>query len=190
MDIKVTIDKRTELLAILILIGNYKDKFERRITPNNAKDYFDKIHEYFDKFAEHKCVLLFNQIVKEYNFGFDAPPALFLQLNKDFSFNDQILTNYPFVDRLKKAPIVIEMLKGLKEFARDIKFNKWYKENLKMYDFCINEVKEKLGKRDFFGFLKKIYKESLESKEFIVNLLPVESNGGYGIVLEINSFLI
>lgn len=103
MDIKVTVDKRTELLGILMLIGNYKNKYPHLVKEYNAKDYYNKIHNYFDKFSNDKTVLLFNEIVEKLNFCYGAPVELFLQLNKDFSFNKKILNEYPFVGRLRKV---------------------------------------------------------------------------------------
>lgn len=34
------------------------------------------------------------------------------------------------------------MLKGLKSFAKEIKFNSWYMENEEMYNIIIKEVQE------------------------------------------------
>ena len=110
--IEVKVDKRTELLGIMLLISNYGESCSELIDEMGNKEYRDEIIEKFSTYRNEKAIKLLNQIIDNLSFNYDAPSYLFMQLNEDFTLGE--LEEYPFKTRLCSAPIVIEFLNEVK----------------------------------------------------------------------------
>ena len=176
--INVTIDKRTELCGILLRLSDYKT-IAPHLIENNPKllDYQTKAEEYFKSFKSHKAVNLLNEILHSLPFGYDAPPLLFLNLDNAYNFVGE--NNYPFVERLKQSPLVLEFLKEVKSFAKDSNFETFYNENRSFYEKYIIEMEDYLKTQSVLQWQEN-FLNSKSNKTFVVNLLPLQSHGGYG----------
>ena len=84
--IQVKVDKRTELLGIMLLISDYSKKNSKLIEECGNKDYRDSILKNFSKFKEDITIKLLNYIINNYCFNYDAPIYLISQLNEDYSY--------------------------------------------------------------------------------------------------------
>ena len=177
MKIDITIDKRTELLGVLLLISDYNKSFPNLLEVCNNEEYRNKIFNNFNKFKKEKAVVLLNEIIENLNFSYDAPVSLFLQLNEDFTFEK--LNEYPFYSRLEKDDLVIKFLKELPKFAKKINFDEFYTSNLPLYNKIIAEVKDKTHIHDVISFINKFYNANLHDKEFVINLLPYTTKGNF-----------
>ena len=62
MNIKIGVDKRTELLGILLLISDYNKNYGFLIEECGNKEYRDKIFSLFSQYKNEKAVQLLNQI--------------------------------------------------------------------------------------------------------------------------------
>ena len=178
MSIKITVDKRTELLGILLLISDYKKNYAFLIEECGNKEYRQKIFDNFSKYQEDKSVKLLNQIFDELNFRYDAPVSLFLQLNDDFTYSK--LDDYPFHTRLKSSPLVLEFLDSLPAFCDKINFEEYYNSNIEFYEKIINETKKKTNIDIVVDTLEKFYKLDIKNISFVLNLLPYTTNGNFG----------
>lgn len=176
-DLEIRVDRRTELLGILEVISNYRETYPKLLEEKGNKDYLEDIKRRFGKYNNHEVIKLFNEIVNNNNFGYDAPIQLFLQLNDDFTFSN--LEDYPFKTRLNSDPKVLKLLKLLPEFSREISFEDFYKNNTSRYQKYINNVKENLGNIDIISFLNSYYNIS-NNKKFIVNLMAWQTGVNYG----------
>ena len=150
-NISITVDKRTELLGILLLISDYNKSHGHIIEECGNKDYREKIFNNFSQFKNEKAVQILNQIFKELNFSYDAPVSLFLQLNDDFTFDK--LDAYPYETRLKKSKLVIEFLKEIPNFAKTINFEKFYNSNTQFYNDIIEETISKVNIEKIVNFI-------------------------------------
>ena len=116
-EIDVRIDRRTELMSVLLYISNYRKEYPNLILFNKDIKYVKDVFDHFSKFQNHKAVKLLNQIVETLNFSYDAPFQLAWELKEDFSVGK--LKSYPFKNRLNCSPIVEEFMKEIKTFAED-----------------------------------------------------------------------
>lgn len=112
-DLELRVDRRTELLGIIQRISKYNEKYPHLLEKYGNKEYVEEIEKRFNKYKTHPLINLFNDIVFNLNFSYDAPVQLFLELNDDFTFDS--LMDYPFKTRLKSDKRVIEFLKLLKK---------------------------------------------------------------------------
>lgn len=176
MNIEVKVDKRTELLGILLLISDYNKPYPNLLEVCNNEEYRNKIFTKFSKFKQEKAVILLNEIINTLNFCYDAPVSLILQLNEDFTFDK--LDDFPFYSRLDESQLVIDFLKELPAFAKKINFEEYYNNNLSLYNEITTEVKEKSNVEDIINFINKFYKVNL-NKNFIINLMPYTTNGNF-----------
>ncbi len=176
--IEIRVDRKTELLGIIQIISNYRKKFPQLLEKHGNKDYVEQIERQFGKYKDHRVVKLFDEIVLNDNFSYDAPVDLFLQLNDDFSYTS--LKDYPFKTRLESDSRVIEMLDLLQSFAKEIDFEKFYEQNKARYSMFINNTLSQLGSNNLIEYILNYY--NLPNKNnFIVNLLPFQTWGNYGI---------
>lgn len=177
-NILITVDKRTELLGILLLISNYNKNYGFLIEECGNKDYREKIFTNFSQFKNERAVKLLNQIFDKLNFSYDAPVSLFLQLNEDFSFSE--LDNYPFKTRLKSSKLVIDFLNELQNFAKTINFEEFYNSNKQFYNDIIEETNSKIDVERVVDFISSFYKMDISNIKFILNLLPYTTRCNFG----------
>ena len=176
-ELEIRVDRRTELLGIIQIISDYRKIYPNLLEKLGNKEYVEKIEVKFSKYKNHQLIKLFNEIVTNNNFNYDAPVNLFLQLNDDFSFIN--LQDYPFKTRLKSDPKVLELLKLLPAFAKKIKFDEFYQNNVDRYQKYVDNVKNNLGECDIITFFNSYYNLPTD-KNFIVNLIPWQTHANYG----------
>ena len=111
MKIKYTLDKRTEIMEIMLTLTDYFDRIPKLRVPTEF-DYAVDVKNYFSQYKNHRAVKLLTEIIHELSFNYDAPIALMWQLNSDFSINE--LLKYPFETRLGRSPKVLEFIKEIK----------------------------------------------------------------------------
>ncbi len=178
MSIDITVDKRTELLGIMLLISNYNKNYGFLIEECGNKAYREKIFNNFNQFKNEKAIQLLNQIFEELSFRYDAPVSLFLQLNNDFTYDK--LDEYPFVTRLNKSQLVLDFLNELPNFAKTINFDEYYNSNNNFYNEIIEETNSKLDVKKVVNFISNFYKIDKSNNKFVLNLLPYTTNGNFG----------
>jgi len=178
MNIEITVDRRTELLGILLLISDYKKDFGFLIEECGNKDYREKIFKNFSQIKDEKAIQLLNQIFEELNFRYDAPVSLFLQLNDDFTYDK--LDEYPFKTRLNKSQLVLDFLNELPGFAKTINFEEYYNSNQNFYQEIVEETNEKIDIEGVLSFIENFYKMDISNIKFVINLLPYTTNGNFG----------
>ena len=177
-NISITVDKRTELLGILLLLSDYNKNYGFLIEECGNKEYRDKIFNNFSQFKDEKAVQILNQIFNELNFRYDAPVSLFLQLNEDLTFNQ--LDEYPFETRLNKSQLIIDFLNELPNFSKTINFEEYYNSNMKFYNEIIEETNNKIDVEQVVSFISSFYKMDISNIQFVINLLPYTTNGNFG----------
>ena len=90
-DIKVVVDKRTELMDVLLYISNYRKEYPNLMLFNRDINYVNDVYNKFSKFSDTQTVKLLNEIIEKYNFCYDAPYSLAMQLNDDFKMGQLLL---------------------------------------------------------------------------------------------------
>lgn len=177
-NIEIMVDRRTELLGILLLISNYNKNYGFLIEECGNKEYRNKIFNSFSQFKDEKAVQLLNQIFDELNFRYDAPVSLFLQLNEDFTYDK--LDKYPFETRLNKSKLVLDFLKEVPNFAKAINFEEYYNSNKAFYNEIIEETNSKIDIERIVDFISKFYKMDISNIKFVLNLLPYTTSYNFG----------
>ena len=128
MEINVCVDKRTELMGVLLLISDYGKHNPSLVEVRHNEEYRKKLFKHFAAFKNEKAVKLLNEICNKLSFNVDAPIALIWQLDENYKF-DKLLP-YPFEKRLNSSNLVIEFLKVVPHFVEVSGFEKFYKSYL------------------------------------------------------------
>lgn len=173
-NIEICIDKRTELMSVLLYISNYRKEYPNLILYDRDIPYVKDIYEAFSKFSNHKAVVLLNEIVEKLNFCYDAPYVLAMQLNEDFSVGN--LLEYPFENRLKANPTVLEFMNEIKDFVEESGFDKFYESHTDVYQKWLEEFKSTI-KTDVLSKFEEFYHIDT-NRRYVVNLLPLTSYKG------------
>lgn len=175
----IIVSKKTELMGIMLLISDYKEKYPFLVEEMNNKEYRNEILNTFSKFKNTKTIKLLNKIINTLCFNYDAPIYLIEQVNDDLSYDN--LPSYPFKERLESSNLVIDFLNSLKEFSTLIKFNDFYNKHLNYYNEGITQINNLVKDYKIVKFLKDFYKMEFKNINFIINLMFFATHGNYGI---------
>ncbi len=178
MEIKVRVDKRTELLGVLLLISDYGKLYPELVAVCHNAEYREKFFKHFDAFKNERAIKLLNEICNKLSFNVDAPIALIWQLDENYKFGK--LLPYPFEKRLKSSNLVVEFLKEIPHFVEVSGFEKFYKSNQNYYNKIIKETEKSVHLDAIEKFFNEFYKMDIPTK-FIINLLPHSTHGNYGV---------
>lgn len=176
MKIKYTLDKRTEIMEIMLTLTDYFDRIPKLRVPTEF-DYAVDVKNYFSQYKNHRAVKLLTEIIHELSFNYDAPIALMWQLNSDFSINE--LLKYPFETRLGRSPKVLEFIKEIRNFTIDSKYDEFYKKHTRVYQKWIEDTKSKVDE-NLLDYMDNFYKEKLE-RDYIINLMPLQTHCNYAV---------
>ena len=61
--VKIGIDKKTELMGVLLYVSNYRKEFPNLINYNRDIEYINEIYKSFSSFSNHKTIEILNQVI-------------------------------------------------------------------------------------------------------------------------------
>lgn len=175
-DITITLDYRTELLGIIMLLGNYHKKFPHLFLKYENQFYVDRILRVFGDYKNDEIIEEFDNLVEKHSFNYDAPFALFLELDEHLKSSQ--LSEYVFKDRLNNDDDIYLFLDKLEAFAKKIDFENYYRNNIPEYTQYVESISKAFEKYDITSFLRAYYGYS-SGKQFFINLIPFTTNGAY-----------
>ena len=173
-EVKITVDKRSEVVDILLYLSDYRKEYPNLVLYNKDIKYVEDVYNHFKEFSNHVAVRLLNEIVEKHNFCYDAPFILAMQLNEDLSVGE--IRDYPFKTRLKGDKLILDFMDAIKDFAIKSDFEGFYNEHQSYYQNIINATKNQLGD-DWYSKVKEFYKLKSDI-EYVINFLPLSAEGG------------
>lgn len=179
-NIVATVDYRTELLGIIMWLSDYHKILPECFKVYENKFYVDNILEKFAKFKDEEVVNDFMSLVEKHKFMYDAPYALFLQLDEHFKCD--ALDDYVFKERLEEDESVYDFISKLEEFARKINFEEYYNSNIDMYKKWTNYILDCFKKGNVLKFYDKYFGKT--NNEFYLNLIPFASDGSFSASID------
>ena len=174
-NIVATVDYRTELLGIIMWISDYHNMIPECFNIYENKFYVDNILEKFSEFKNDEVIKDFMELVEKHKFYYDAPYALFLQLDEHFKCNK--LDDYVLKERLEEDTSIYEFIDKLEEFAKKINFEEYYNNNINMYKKWTNYILECFKKGNVLAFYNNYFGKT--NNEFYLNLIPFASDGSF-----------
>lgn len=172
--IEVRVDKRTELMEVLLYVSDYRKEYPNLVLYNKDIPYVKDVYNTFNKFSNHKAVKFLNEIVENLNFSYDAPFQLAWELKDDYTVGT--LKANPFKYRLKSAEVVKNFMNEIADFAKQSGFDEFYEAHKPYYNACIERVKQKTDFEELSHF-EEFFKEKT-NRQYILNLLPLSSRNG------------
>ena len=169
--ITVTVDKRTMLLGIIMHISNYPIlwKDSQQFEDSENKYLINEMKNKFNKFKDEDVIKLFDELTADGDFSFDAPLALFLQL--DDNYKTDKLDDYVFKDRLNGNNKVFTFIDKLQDFVNKIDFDTFYNEHSSDFQKYVNSMAKAFELYDVGSFFDNYYRME-NHKGFNVNLIP------------------
>lgn len=176
--INICVDFRTELLGIIQVLS------KNPLTNNNYGNpkYFDEIKKKFSNYKNHPIIKMDAYYREKYQFNYDAPITMFLQLNEHFKTDK--LDDYILNKRLEGDQSIYQYIDLLEDFANEIDFEKYYNEKKEQYESFIDQIVIPLEKYDVTEYWKDYYNVSLNDKIFTINLLPFQKENAYGSTID------
>ncbi len=176
-EICVTVDKRIELIGIMLRLSNYGDSLPHLVYNLGNYEYLDRANKWFAPFKNHKAIQTLNKINAQCSFSYDAPVTLFLQLDEKWNFFGQ--NEYPFANRLKKDPMILQFIKETKDFVRDTNFEQFFIDNQETYKKEIESFKRCQDLTKVMPFMEQLFKSDFSDRDFRVNLALLLTGGGF-----------
>lgn len=173
--IQVVVDPRIELLSAV----QQFNEFYQQIGLITRQDfpYKHEMREYFQPYADHEAVRLFN-IMADSGFNFDAPPTAILHLSSPpelaevIPFDDYVLRRAHGRERLE------EFVAALRDFARMSHFAEFWKARQSFYDSVVATPTAEIANEDYAGILEQYY--GVEQHSYAIIDAPILHDGGYG----------
>ena len=178
-NIVATVDYRTELLGIIMWLSDYHKIHPECFRIYENKFYIDNILEKFSKFKNEEIIKDFMKLVEKHNFNYDAPYALFLQLDEHFKCDK--LDDYIFKERLEEDETVYDFIEKLEEFAKKINFEDYYNKNIGLYKKWTSYILDCFKRGNVLKFYDNYFGKS--NNDFYLNLMPFASNGSFSATI-------
>jgi hypothetical protein len=128
--IKVVIDPRLELLAVVQHLSGYGDRYG--LITSFDFPYKKEVAAYFSQYKDQAAVKLFAEMSKA-GFSYDAPPNAMLYLSNP----PELALHMPFSDYLKEraggGERLEKFVQALRDFARQSKFIEFFKIHESLY---------------------------------------------------------
>ena len=178
-NIIATVDYRTELLGIIMWLSDYHTLLKECFEVYDNKFYIDNILQIFSKYKDENVIKDFMKLVEKYQFTYDAPYALFLQLDENFKCNK--LDDYVFKERLEEDTSVYDFIDKLEEFAKKINFEDYYNKNIGLYKKWTSYILDCFKRGNVLKFYDNYFGKS--NNDFYLNLMPFASNGSFSATI-------
>lgn len=182
--LKIIVDKRTELMSIILALAGGNDYIEEHFVLLSKDDYKQRVLKHFNEFKNHSAVLIAKNIAQnDIGFSFDNPILLAFQLQEDLTFDGKISED--LLKELDNENGLKDLLYSVEDFAKTSKFVDFYKNENNYYLTKIQEIEEIFNSKQFLIVLKQTLKVEIENN-FIVNIIPTLINSNHGFELEGN----
>lgn len=179
---KIIVDKRTELMSIILALAGGNDYIEEHFVLLTKDDYMQRVLKYFNKFKNHSAVLNAKNIAQnDVGFSFDNPILLAFQLQEDLTFDGVIAES--ILKELSNENELKEFLYSVEDFAKISKFVDFYNNEKNYYWTKIQEIEEIFTPEQFLMVLQQTLKVEIENN-FIINIITTLVNSNHGFKLE------
>lgn len=173
--IQVVVDPRIELLAA---VQQYNQFYQQiGLITKREFPYKDEMREYFQPYADHEAVRLFN-IMADSGFNFDGPPTAVLHLSKPPELAEVIPFDDYVVRRAKGRDRLEQFVAALRDFARVSYFEEFWQAHQSFYDSVVAAPRIEIADKNYAGILEDYY--GVKQHGYYIVYAPILHDGGYG----------
>jgi hypothetical protein len=179
---KVCVDPRLELLAVVQCLSDYCDKFP--LLSKHDFAYSQAVDKYFLQYREHDLVhFLSDLIARPFSyenppFAFGAPPEVVLYLDSKGELHDDIYSNHFLAKRAGGEESLKQFIDLLKSFFYGSDFTRFYSKHHQLYQELAQRTSAKIGERDYILELEEFY--GTVNASYTVILVSLFHSVGFG----------
>jgi hypothetical protein len=174
-DIKIVVDQRIELLAIVQTLSNYQEKFG--LLTGFDFPYKRDVILFFSPYKKHPAIEIFNKMSSN-SFNFDAPPTLMLYLSNPPQLELELpLTDY-LINRGGGEEQLLDFIKALRDFARESQFELFWNSHKGTYEEIVAYVQKQIKGNEYIADIEEYY--GMNQNSYTIILSPLFQSGGYG----------
>lgn len=182
--ISYEVNPYTELFGIISIIADNSELYREAGDEYFNQNYRNEILECFNSLRNHKAVLLLTKYTRRYQFNYDAPCALFLEM----ADNGGRFSDYISKERLPISTKKLDkLLEEIDNFIKDSDFESFYLNNKNRYkksiDKFIDSMEDYSPEKYLFSLIGQ------ESEKFVINLMHSVTNSNYGLSTEKNYYI-
>lgn len=181
-DIVIQVDYKVELFGVLITLSDEYKSFLNIFQFDERNDYYvKKIKENFSFLKTTEILKEFNSLKNECKLHYQNPIELALSIDDNYVLKKNASNFF-------KQEKIINFLNKLKDFEKRINFKTFYLENKDLYMQWINSLETLLKKYNIKQKIVDYCGEKYNNLNFYLNLIPFETNGGYGFSIDNNAY--
>lgn len=171
--LKITVDPRTELLAVIQHFTSWADKRHTKLD----FDYLESIDSYFKAYSNHPAVVK-SEVLTNSGFSFDAPAAFVLYHSNPPEFEQTVPYTDYLIYRSGGESNLVDFANKIRDFAVESNFMEFYNEYKNLYEDITTNIVNTINDRDYIEIIENYYGESKRS----YNIIPTAlfHAGGYG----------
>ena len=172
------LDKRVELLGIVFRLAE-RPEYSTTV----FKVYTDRIEQHFEQYKNHELIQFTKSIINERGIVYDAPMWLAIHLDNNLNLLANIDNDVWQRDPRWTKEIVEKFIPLLQQFAKETKFDDFFKENANLYDEAVKRFTPLYEPMDldwYFSFYGK------EPSEIFSIILGLGNGSNYGPSLDAN----
>ena len=173
---KPHIDKKVELLSIVFRLAERPE-----YSSSVFKLYYDRIEQYFDEYKNHELIQFTKSIIGERGLSFDSPMWVAIYLDDNLEPLTNVNSNIWQRDPRWTKEDVEKFIPLLQQFAKDTKFDVFFKENTDLYNDVVKCFAPMFEPLDLNWYLSFYGKEPTEIFSIILGLV---CSGNYGPSLD------
>ncbi|WP_291530663.1 DUF4932 domain-containing protein [Bacteroides sp. UBA939] len=171
--LKITIDPRMELLAVIHTLSTNMDLADR-VVP-----YSKEIASYFDSFSSHEAVKLTESLHQKYNFNSDAPVAFMLHLSQPMELEPTAKYSNYITGRSSGSDNLEQYRKAMKQFAEASGFEAFWNSKIPFYNQILDMTIANMGEIDLVEAMEDYFNETQDFYNIIITPAFRGGKGGF-----------
>ena len=159
---KPTVDKRVELLSIVFRLAE-RPEYSSKV----FELYADRIEQHFEQYKNHELIQFTKSIMNENWIGYDAVAWMSIHLDENLKLQEDV-NDIWLQDQRWSKEIVEKFIPLLQQFAKDTKFDVFFKENADLYNETVKRFATVYEQMDVNWYLTFYGKEPTETFSIII----------------------
>ncbi|HOC05710.1 MAG TPA: DUF4932 domain-containing protein [Bacillota bacterium] len=169
-NIKITVDPRVELIAIVQYLSQYN-----QLMTAAEFSYRSDVDTYFHQYRNHEAVTMYDKMTKT-GFIFSTPATFALGLTDSLYLDDSVHIADHVVTGGGGKEQLKQFARALREFCRDSKYANFFNAHEDYYRDNLLQVAAILGETDYITELQDYY--GMEYQSFTIIPVPLYGGGG------------
>lgn len=174
-DLKIMVDQRIELLAVVQVLSDYHEKYG--LLTGFDFPYKRDVNLFFSPYKEHLVIKIFNKMSSN-SFSYDAPPTLMLHLSNPPQLELEIPLTDDLINRGGGKEQISKFLEALRDFAKVSQFELFWNSHRGTYEEMVAHIQNQIKGNEYIADIEEYY--GMHQNSYMIIVSPLFHSGGFG----------